>query len=179
LGKVVVFIPPKQPPPGILRKAAETSVRILSNGLPDPLSQSVFSPFFSELYWKANSLDAQDIIKKLTPDRSELSIHFRSAAEAFHLIDDSMQRNILIPYNDGQKWIQLIKLQGPQRWLLRRLQRYMVNVYTYEFDNLLMRGSIEEISPGIFSLICEVEYDEATGLKTDTELFDPAKYISC
>lgn len=177
LGKVVVFVPPKKSPPGILRKATETAVRMLSNGLPDLIDQSVFPPFFSELYWKANSLDEKGILKILSPDPSELGIQFRTAGEAFHLIDDTMQRSILVPYGEGEIWINLLKSKGPEKRLLRKLQRYMVNVYTYEFDDLLKRGSLEEISPGIFALICDVEYDYNTGLRTNEELFNPEAYI--
>jgi len=179
LGKVVVFIPPKKSPPGILRKATETAVGMLRKGLNDPLDQSVFPPYFSELYWKANNLDTKGIIALLTPEHDISDISFRKAAEIFSLIDDTKQRSILVPYGEGSTLIDLLEKIGPKRWLLRKLQRYMVNVYTYEFDDLLKRGSIKEISPGIFFLICDVEYDKDTGLKTDTELFDPEKYISC
>ncbi len=179
IGKVVVFIPPKKSPPGILRKATETAVGMLRKGFDDPLDQSVFPPYFSELYWKANNLDAKGIIALLTPEHDISDISFRSAAEVFSLIDDTNQRSILVPYGEGATLIDLLEKSGPERRLLRKLQRYMVNVYTYEFDDLLKRGSIKEIRPGIFSLICDVEYDKDTGLKTDTELFDPEKYISC
>jgi CRISPR-associated endonuclease/helicase Cas3 len=179
LGKVVVFIPPKKSPPGILRKATETAIGMLRNGLANLLDQSVFPPYFSELYWKANNLDAKGIINLLTPEHDISDISFRSAAEVFSLIDDTRQRSILVPYGEGATLIDLLVKKGPERRLLRKLQRYMVNVYTYEFDDLLNRGSIKEISPGIFSLICAVEYDQDTGLKTDTELFDPEKYTCC
>jgi CRISPR-associated endonuclease/helicase Cas3 len=166
LGKVVVFIPPKKSPPGILRKATETAVRLLSEGLPDPIDQSVFPPYFSELYWKANTLDEKEIVKQLSPG-DDLGIRFRSAADDFNLIDDTMQKSILVPYGEGANWIDTLKRQGPERWLLRKLQRYIVNIYTPDFDALLHRGSIAEISPGIYALLCPIEYDQKTGLKVD------------
>ncbi|MCK9183012.1 MAG: hypothetical protein M0P13_09065, partial [Fibrobacteraceae bacterium] len=85
----------------------------------------------------------------------------------FKLIDDTMQKNILVPYGEGANWIDSLKRQGPERWLLRKLQRYMVNIYTPDFDALLHRGSIAEISPGIYALLCPIEYDQKTGLKVD------------
>ncbi|WP_321991572.1 CRISPR-associated helicase Cas3' [Marispirochaeta aestuarii] len=179
LGKVVVFIPPKKSPPGILRKATETTIGMLRKGFADLLDQSVFPPYFSELYWKANNLDVKNIIALLTPERDISDISFRSAAELFSLIDDTKQRSILVPYEEGATLIDRLVKKGPERWLFRKLQRFIVNVYIYEFDALLDRGSIKEISPGIFSLICAVEYDQDTGLKTDTELFDPEKYTCC
>ena len=102
LGRVVVLIPPRKAPLGILRKASETASRMLDHGLADPIDHSVFAPYFAELYWKANSLDSKGIMKLLRPDISECGIQFRSAAEAFRIIDDSTQRTILVPYGDRE-----------------------------------------------------------------------------
>jgi len=146
LGKVVVFVPSKKAPQGILRKATETAVGMLRKGVPDPLDQSVFPPYFSELYWKANNLDAKNIIPLLTPERENFGMAFRSAAEAFTLIDDAKQRSVLVPYGDGVNLLKELEHTGPERWLLRMLQRYTVNVYTYEFNDLLNRGSVREYS---------------------------------
>lgn len=177
LGRVVVFVAPRKAPVGILRKASETATRMLEDGLADPIDHSVFKPYFSELYWKANSLDSKGIIKLLTPDAAECGIQFRSAAEAFQLIDDSMQRTILVPYGEGEKLIGELKGLGPERWLLRKLQRYSVNIYTNQFVDLRDRGSIEEVSPGIFVLTCSIEYDAAIGLLVDEMASDPAAFI--
>jgi CRISPR-associated endonuclease/helicase Cas3 len=178
LGRLVVFVPPRKAPIGILRKAAETATRLLDEGLADPLSNGAFSSYFEELYWKADSLDAKEIIKLLTPDNSDCGIQFRSAAEAFMMIDDSLQRTILIPYKDGGRLISLLEKVGPERWLLRILQRYTVNVYLNQFKDLLARGSIKEVSPGIFALICSVEYDEGIGLLVDELSTDPTAYMA-
>jgi CRISPR-associated endonuclease/helicase Cas3 len=177
LGRVVVFVPPRKAPVGILRKASETATRMLEGGLADPIDHSVFAPYFSELYWKANSLDGKGILKLLTPDIEECGIQFRSAAEAFQIIDDKMQRTILVPYGEGEKLIGELKVLGPERWLLRKLQRYSVNIYTNQFVDLRDRGSIEEVSPGIFVLTCSIEYDATVGLLVDEMPKDPAWYI--
>ena len=112
----------------------------------------------------------------MTPDRSDLGMAFRTAAQSFKLIDDSIQTSVLVPYGEGGKWIDQLEDFGPNRRLLRNLQRYSVNIYSHEFDAMQKRGSVKEISPGIHALICEVEYDPVTGLKTDEEHFDPEKY---
>jgi CRISPR-associated endonuclease/helicase Cas3 len=177
LGKVVVFIPTRKAPIGILRKASETAIRMLEQGITDPIDQSVFTPYFAELYWKANSLDTKGIIKLLQPDVSECGIQFRSAAEAFKIIDDSMQRTILVPYVDGEILIKKLKTEGPARWLLRKLQRYSVNIYLNQFVELEERGSLEEVYPGIFALSCKIEYDENVGLLIDEMPSDPNAFI--
>lgn len=176
LGKVVLFIPPKQSPPGILRKAAETASRMIDSGVTDILDQSIFADYFSELYWKVNSLDRKGILDLLKPDYSNLRIQFRSAGDAFQLIDNSKQRNIIVPFDDGEELIALLKSRGPDRWLLRKLQRYSVNIYVNDFNELLSRGSLEEIHPGIFALKCKVEYDGETGLVIQ-DLYSPESYM--
>jgi CRISPR-associated endonuclease/helicase Cas3 len=92
------------------------------------------------------------------------------------LIDDSKQRNIIVPFDDGEELIALLKSRGPDRWLLRKLQRYSVNIYVNDFNELLSRGSLEEIHPGIFALKCKVEYDDETGLVIQ-DLYSPESYM--
>src|SRR5699024_1677856 len=58
-GIVNIFVPPKRPPTGLVRKAAETTKVILErhDGSYDPLAPVNFTYFFEELYWKVPSLD--------------------------------------------------------------------------------------------------------------------------
>lgn len=177
-GKVVVFVPPRQPPVGILRKAAETTRNLVSI-MDEPLQYDVFEQFFTELYWKAKSLDSKDIVRLLDPARNEkreCSINFRTAAQQFHIIDDSLSKTILIPYREGQGLIELLKSQGPERWLLRKLQRFTVNIYNDEFNQMMNRGSIVEIYPEMYILASDAEYSEEIGLLIES-LFEPDKFI--
>ncbi len=175
-GEVIIFVPPKNTPPGILRKAAETTEILLKTGVQNPLHYSNFVTFFSELYWKARSLDKHDIIKKLTPDTTDCAIQFRTAAMKFKIIDDTMQRSIIVPYRNGMSYIETLKKIGPERYLMRKLQRYTVNVYTRDFALMLNRGSIEEILPDIFVLVTN-EYDEQIGLWIDDIPDNPDLFI--
>ena len=180
LGKVVVFNPPKKAPMGILRKAADTTRSIVSTNVQDPLDYELFEKYFAELYWKANSLDSKEILSLLNPyqtDLQECSIYFRTAAEKFQIIDGSLQKTILVRYGDGERLIDLLKSKGPDRRLMRKLQRYTVNVYNYDFNQLLRRGSIEEVCPKIFALTTNLDYSEDTGLLVDETPFDPEKFI--
>jgi CRISPR-associated endonuclease/helicase Cas3 len=178
LGKVVVFVPPRKAPFGLLRKAAETTVRLLEGGLDDPIDHAVFDTYFSELYWKSNSIDKEGIIKLLEPDTSDCGIQFRTAADSFKIIDDNNQRTILVPYNEGEDLIKQLSSMGPERWILRKLQRYTVNVYTDQFNALQKRGSLKEVSYGVFALECGVEYDKKIGLLIDEMPTDPTSYMT-
>lgn len=177
-GQVVVFNAPKQPPVGILRKAADTARNIVSVNYEDPLNHELFEKYFSELYWKVNSLDRENIALLLNPDNdlNECSIYFRTAAERFRIIDDSSQKAILVPYGHGEELIYLLKSMGPDRWLMRKLQRYTVNIYNEEFYELRKSGCVEEVYPGIFTLVSNVDYSEETGVVIQTS-FDPERFI--
>lgn len=177
LGKVIIFNAPKKAPMGILRKAADTTRSIFLTVHQEPLEHSLFEKFFSELYCKANSLDAKGIIPLLSPDQQECSIYFRTAADKFRIIDDSLQKTILVRYGKSESLIDLLKLKGPERWLMRKLQRYTVNVYNADFNQLLLHGSIEEVQPKIFALTSSIEYSMDTGLLVDETFFNPEQFI--
>ncbi len=177
LGKVVIFVPPRKSPAGILKKATDTASIMLEGGLKDPIHSSAFAPYFSELYWKVNSLDSKRIMELLRPDATDLGIQFRAAAEAFQIIDEKDQKAIIVPYGEGEKLIAELKAIGPDRWILRKLQRYTVNIYSNQFRMLQDRGSIEEVSPGIFALICTIEYRDDIGLMVDEIPMDPGSFM--
>ncbi len=177
-GRVKIFIPPKKSPPGILRKASETTSIMLRSGLANPLDHSVFQKFFTELYWKVNSLDGKGIIDKLKPDSTdECCIQFRTAAEKFCIIDDKAQKTILVRYGEGEKFIKMLISMGPERWLLRKLQRYSVNVYNRDFMTMLSQGAIEQVVPNIFAITTSILYDKTTGLLVDEMPDNPEMYF--
>lgn len=176
-GRVIVFLPPRKPPQGILRKAAETTEIMLKTGLQDILGHENFCNFFGELYWKANSLDSKDILHLLKPDHYECAIQFRTAASKFRIIDDSNQKSVIVPYGKGAKLIELLKAHGPERYLLRKLQRYIVNIYENEFTEMNRKGAVMEVYPGIFTLATPLDYDGNMGLKTDSSPYDAGSLV--
>ncbi|NLY76136.1 MAG: CRISPR-associated endonuclease Cas3'' [Firmicutes bacterium] len=177
LGKVIVFVPPKSPPSGILRKAAEATRNILMDRQYDPSDNSLFEKYFEELYWKANSLDSKDILALLSPDRQECGISFRTAAQKFRIVDDSNQKTIIVRYGESDELLAILKSKGPERWLMRKLQRYTVNVYNNEFDLLQRQGLLEEIQPNIHVLTTKTAYSEEAGLLVGETENDPGKFI--
>ena len=155
-------------------------------GLGRKLNENVVGPKvnpFAELYWKANSLDDKGIVDLLKPDRQECGMQFRTAAEKFKIIDDKAQRPVLVPYGDkGKDLIGLLKSQGPERWLLRKLQRYTVNVYIGDFAALENKGAIECVSGekdrGIYAVNNDVDYDQKLGLLVDDGPYDLGIFIN-
>lgn len=107
-------------------------------------------PFLKELYWlHADRLDAKGILKDLEID-PELRFSFRTAAEKFKIIDDSLYAPVFVRYGEGANLVELLMKKGAERWLLRKLQRYVVNVPRYLLERLKRECVIEEPHPQIF-----------------------------
>ncbi len=75
---------------------------------------------------------------------------YRTASKAFHAID-SVTRGVIVPYDDGKEIIydlcQVQDLQNQYR-LLKKAQRYTVNLYQYLFDKLIKNEIIFETQNG-------------------------------
>lgn len=117
-------------------------------------------------------------------DSSELAVSFRSAAEKFKLIDDEDSLSIVVRYRgeNGQsseidQWLSLLRRDGPQRWLMRKLQRYTVNLRRGQAQALLERGDIEGLLPGLYVQVSDWLYDPETGLNPEPILLNPKDTI--
>jgi CRISPR-associated endonuclease/helicase Cas3 len=178
LGRVVVFKAPRKAPAGMLRKASETAAAMIADGLKNPVDRSVFPEYFATVFRKANSLDSKNIMKLLKVNTSDLGLQFRTAGEVFKIINDKNQRSILVPYGEGEKLIGLLKVDKiPTIKILRKLQRFWINIYEKQFSMLQNRGSLEEIIPGIFALNNKVEYNDEVGLLIDEMPNDPEDFM--
>jgi CRISPR-associated endonuclease/helicase Cas3 len=176
-GEVFVFVPQSKTPPGILRQAAEIGRRLLDERVDDPLAPEQFTAYFKELYWiHGDRLDAKGILADLAPD-SQLRFSFRTAAEKFHIIDESQYAPAFVRYDEGEELVNLLLNKGPQRWLMRKLQRYVVNIPKYVLNILKGAMEIEEPFPGIYIQSNMGRYDEALGLIYDEKEFSPDDLI--
>lgn len=188
-GEVHVFAPPKSAPPGLLRMA-EQATRILWAGLPaeaDPMGVERFGEFFRRLYGDAR-LDEKDICRLLRVGR-EADVMFRTAAERFRLIDEQDGATVFVRYrrddndDDIGMWLNTLKKNGPDRWLLRKLQRYGVTIYRTDLQRLLKHGDIEPLGgdfPGLYvqSANNDLLYDKVLGINVDGVPGDPASLVS-
>jgi len=169
-GKVVVFVPPKSSPPGTLRRAEQTTISLLSGSKSDPMARELFTRYFEHFYVKADSLDKYGINDLLTRDARTLKIQFRTAAEKFQLIDDIESQAILVWYGGSQSLIGKLRKDGPERWLMRKLQRYSVNIPRRAVDKLVETREVEEVWPGIFAQAVSTLYDDKMGVTLGNEL---------
>jgi CRISPR-associated endonuclease/helicase Cas3 len=101
----------------------------------------------------------------------ELAVDFRTAAEKFRLVEDEDRLPVVVLYrglddtdDSVDKWLATLRKEGPQRWLMRKLQRYTVNIHSREAMKLLEQGDIEELMPGLYVQVGDWLYDESLGL---------------
>jgi len=164
-GRMVVFVPQRPAPVGHLRQAQQCGRQILQQGHADPLSPEHFEAYFRQLYWSKGQqgLDRHAIQEALRPDR-ELRFLFRTAADRFRIIDESQQAPVIVRYGAGPDLIDTLERHGPERWLLRKLQRYVVNLPCFRHRQLLENGDIREVHPGIYAQAHDGLYDAVLGL---------------
>ena len=99
---------------------------------------------------RAPFLDKHGITELLTPQGGNddpLKVQFRTAAQRFRLIDESGYRSILVRYGDSPVLLGRLQKEGPERWLMRKLQRYTVSLPEWQFQKLLANGDVLEIYP--------------------------------
>jgi CRISPR-associated endonuclease/helicase Cas3 len=178
-GKLVVFVPPRPPPKGMLTFAEQATRSVWHDYTGDPLDRKLYTSYFRQFFAQADT-DKFKIGELLTKEAREVILQFRTASERFRLIEDKGMSNILVPYGDnGQKLVDMVRATGPERYLMRRLQRYSVTVYKNEFSKLMAIGAVEEIHTGIWIVSGTNVYDSDRGLLVAEDLFsvDPAGLI--
>jgi CRISPR-associated endonuclease/helicase Cas3 len=177
-GRVVVFIPPSKFPAG-LKQAGEIGRQLLAEKKDDILAPERFAQFFKALYWlQGDNLDMHDILKDLAPD-SELRFSFLSAAQKFNMIDDKQYAPVVVCYGEGERLIETLKKVGPERWMMRRLQRYVVNLPRYVHSKLYNQGAIIEAHPGIFIQVYGAMYHPELGFCPDKSMIYEPDDLMC
>lgn len=183
LGKVVVFVPPQPAPPGLLRKGEDACRSILHGHTGDLLDRALFARYFERLY-HACDLDAEGIGDLLKVDGGTLAVNFRTAAERFRLIQDEDSAPVIVLYHgaDGSDdtvdmLLASLRKNGPERWLMRKLQRYTVNIHRRDAMRLMERGDIEEIIPGLFAQVNSLLYHPILGLRLEDSALNATSLV--
>jgi CRISPR-associated endonuclease/helicase Cas3 len=111
-----------------------------------------------------------------------LAVAFRTAAERFRLIDDEDRAAVVVFYRgpDGtdtriDALFGKLEQDGPQRWLMRALQRYTVSIPRREAERMLAGGDLRLLPscPGLYVQASDTLYDPTTGLLLDTDRIAP------
>lgn len=192
-GEVHVFVPPSEPPPGLLRQARDSCKTLWQSfDGDDPLDLALFSRFFQQLYADSD-LDRHDICAMLRVGQAG-DVRFRDAADAFRLIDDMDGGTVIVNYDGANDeatddnppgggaiaaLVGKIEKNGPNRGLLRKLQRYGVTLYQRDIVRLLAAGDVRELRgcPGVYVQVSDVFYDAVLGANATGAPGDPAAWV--
>lgn len=169
-GHVVVFVPPKPSPSGVLRHGEQTTVGLFSGTTADPMAREQFTRYFELFYSRVKSLDEHEIMDLLTTDARQGQIQFRTAAQRFRLIDDAESAPVFVWYDEGRSLIEKLEKDGPERRLMRKLQRYSVNLPRRIVMRLLAEGIIREVWPGTFAQAVDTFYSDEVGVVLEGSL---------
>ncbi len=163
LGEVHVFVPPQSSPPGLLRKG-ESAMRELHACDIDPQKPESYRRYFELFYSKLNDTGSQFknwLVKDVNPT---LAFQFRTAAANFKLIDDTLQRSVIVRYKGNDSLIKQLRFVGPTRDLMRQLQRYTVNLSVFTAEKQKADGLLEDIHDGILVQTMPNAYRSDIGL---------------
>lgn len=152
---------------GIMTKAADTTKDLIDAGENDFLNPETAKDYFRLFYAKLNDTDKTgitDSLYKPCPD-------FESAANAFHMIDD-YSLTVYVPYSKkGKALTQLLRNGEYSTHLLRKLQRYCVNVPIDRRNDIERMGALK-LGDYIYVLPGCSNYDSNTGLVFDNKWLD-------
>ncbi len=130
-------------PPGAYQIASGEALTTLGEITPDELvtNPEVFAKYFSTLFNRL-STDPCDIQKM----RAEWK--FEKVADAARVIDDG-GRSVIVPYRKAKKWIRRLRRLGTYDMpILRRLQRYTVNLRPNDFSEASRLGLVTPLFDG-------------------------------
>jgi CRISPR-associated endonuclease/helicase Cas3 len=163
-GRVVVFVPPKTAPPGQLRRAEQTTIGLMTGTSLDPLAPATFERYFRHFYLSEANWDKHDMYGLLVQDAGRMELQFRTAAERFRYVDDAESQPIIVWWDASQSLIGKLKKDGPERWLMRKLQRYIVNLPRRVVERLVLTDEVREVWPGIFAQNADTLYHAHLGV---------------
>ena len=160
-GEFFVFEPPTRPP-RTLRLHQDVAREMLDVDPDlDLSSPGIFRKYFDRLYSRQD-LDRPGI------QESRVALRFQETAKLFRMIDDATTP-VFVPFDDeAKRLVDSLRFGGPNREVLRGLQRYAVSVYGKQFYSLKAEGAVEEVGKdsGFWTLCSDIHYHPVLGLMT-------------
>jgi CRISPR-associated endonuclease/helicase Cas3 len=75
-----------------------------------------------------------------------------------------------VRYGENDALLGRLEKEGPERWLMRKLQRYSVNIPKRLFAQLEKQGDVRAIRPGIYVQVGDTLYDQTLGVVMDGKI---------
>ena len=177
LGKVVVFVPEKQP--SYIKQPASIAEEFLNGDLDNLFSPVNYERYFRQRFWQLGegALDQHGILELLG---GRMDYYFRTASESFKLINDDWQLPVIVPFNNSNELVARMIVEDRYYYYLRKLQRYTINLPQYLHNRLVDENYIHPVSEfqGLF-MLNPILYDNEFGFIPPDEVaeFHPEKMI--
>lgn len=176
-GRVFVFNPPRPSPSGLLLKAEQAAQGVLAGSTGEPLTSANHVRYFDRFYADVNSHDKAGMADLLTKDAHKGGIQFRTAAMRFRLIPDEGQRVVFVRWGEGVALIERLRMEGPHRELMRRLQRHAVTLHDRQWKTLLASGDLE-LHDDFLIQRSDALYHPELGLLPEMPDYDPTCLVA-
>ncbi|MBL8590803.1 MAG: CRISPR-associated endonuclease Cas3'' [Methylobacteriaceae bacterium] len=190
-GRVVVFEPAESKTPREIALRWQAAVPVLGRHA-DALGLDAVRDYFSELYfqsgddpWKAfdrlNIGGRPGVLPALCDGARDMNIPFASVAEAFRLIDETME-SVVVPWNADEAdddfdrlveriWRAMEKDGRARVGDLRSLRLYTVSIPGKARDEWLRAGALRPLHPGLGDSVLRFNdlalYDREMGISID------------
>jgi len=182
LGHVYIFIPPDHAPRGLLRKGEDTTKKLLGFAQPPDVysvetHKTYFERFYNEVTGQGNDTNGAQYRKLLIDevcldedDEDGVQVGFRTFDKLFKLIEDECTSSVIVRYGKGIELLEKLQKEGPHRDLVRKLQRFTVNIPQYAAEKMCSLGIIRYLE--VRGKKTDILIQENTGCYKDEYGFD-------
>lgn len=173
-GKVYVFESSEEYaiPKGWMSYTASIGKEILGI-YQDPLSLEAIQAYFKQLFSRDSTvLDKKGIFEEYS--KTFLSYEFKELSDKLTLIDSLTYPVVIQNESEAKQWVKELKYAQYPLSILRKLQKYIVNVYPYELNKLKNDNSVAIVQDGLYVLNDDSLYCDNEGLLVEED----SKYLS-
>ncbi len=162
---------------GWFAMTAAAARKILQRYRDNSLSDEAIKDYFKELYFyqtgggtQSDKTDRYHILDQLGERAAELAFPFETVSRQFKLIQSDTSTVIVNFDKQSDKHLKTLKNAERTHDILRKLQPYVVQLYSQEFDAFRLAREITEVRDNIFVLENpSLWYDKNIGIKPFSE----------
>jgi CRISPR-associated endonuclease/helicase Cas3 len=144
------------------RQAAQSAAKLFDRYRGRFTAPECVREYFADYFWKNEQRMDQGNTVRLCMQAQTLDIQFKDIAN-FRMIETATIPVVIALENNALELVRSLPYAEHAGGILRRLQKYTVQIYSYQFDEIC--DWLSNPRPGVFVLESEELYSEQTGLK--------------